>query len=209
MSQQNTNSQPSEFDREDWSLKLSQAKTDVDFRALIMELPIDQNPDLSSNTDLSIDVDPDEQVVRKSLEAYARMMNMLDPYQLEPLLEDDFGYASQNVFEEITSKSQFMAYITRKLKTLATFGGDAKVWAELGYLKREFPGPCVVLAQGGKDDLIAVVLAKVKDGRLLRLDLCVAPSPWSAIRSGIYPNQHAGTFKDIKHVNQTNGVNNV
>ena len=209
MNQQNTNSQPNEYDIEDWCLKISQAKTDAEFRALIMEIPIDQNPDRSSKTDLSKDVDPEEQVVKKSLEAYARMMNMLDPSQLEPLLEDDFGYASQNVCEEITSKSQFMAYITGKLKTLATLGGEAKVWAELGYLTREFPGPCVVLAQGGKDDLIAVVLAKVENGRLVRLDLCVAPSPWGAIRSGIYPNQHAGTFEDFKRVNQTNGVNNV
>ena len=129
----------------------------------------------------------DEQEAQKYLEAYARMMNMLDPSQLEPLLEDDFCYASQNVFEEITSKSQFMAYITGKLKTLGSMGGKAKVWAELGYLRREFPGPCVVLAQGEKDDLIAVVLATVKNAKLIRLDLCIAPSPWDAKRSGVYP----------------------
>ena len=50
------------------------------------------------------------------------------------------------------------------------------MWAEMGSLNREFPGPCVVMAQGEKDNLKAVVLAKVHDGKVKRLDLCVAPS---------------------------------
>ena len=205
MKQKNPNNQDKEFDSEDWFRRVSQAKSDAEFRALIMALPNETVRDHSKAPNIPTKTDLDAQVEQKLLEAYARMMNMLDPSQLDPLLEDDFGYASQNVFEEITSKSQFMAYITAKLKTLAALGGKAKVWAELGYLTREFPGPCVVVAQGEKDDLIAVVLAKVKNGKLLRLDLCIAPSPWDAIRSGIYPNQHGGTFDEFHRFNQPIG----
>ena len=45
------------------------------------------------------------------------------------------------------------------------------------------------MAQGGKDNLLAVVLAKVEDGKIKRLDLCGVPSPHSARRTGDYPGR--------------------
>lgn len=184
MNEKNPDNQPEEFDEADWCRRVSLAKDGEELRALIHELP---GPEVMVKPiDAEIqnaraleeqEAQKDEEEAKKYLEAYARMINMLDPSQFEPLLEDDFCYASQNVFEEITSKSQFMAYIAGKLKTLGSMGGKAKVWAELGYLRRGFPGPCVVLAQGEKKDLIAVVLAKVENRKLLRLDLCIVPSP--------------------------------
>jgi hypothetical protein len=45
------------------------------------------------------------------------------------------------------------------------------------------------MAQGDKDNLLAVVLAKVEDGKIKRLDLCGAPSPHSARRTGEYPGR--------------------
>ena len=41
----------------------------------------------------------------QALRAYATMMNTLDASQLEPLLADDFHYASQWVFDEIDRAS--------------------------------------------------------------------------------------------------------
>ena len=52
------------------------------------------------------------------------------------------------------------------------------------WLDREFPGPCLVLAQGDKADLVALLLAKVEGGTMKRLDLCGAPSPYAARRMG-------------------------
>lgn len=46
---------------------------------------------------------------------------------------------------------------------------------------------CVVLAKNSKDNLVGLVLARVGDGKLSRLDLCIAPPPESAERSGEYP----------------------
>jgi hypothetical protein len=122
----------------------------------------------------------------QALRAYATMMNTLDASCLEPLLADDFHYASQWVFAEIESKNEYLEYIVPKLDAIRNSG--SVVWAEMGSLDREFPGPCVVMAQDDKDNLLAVVLAKVKAGKIMRLDLCGAPSPLSARRTGDYPS---------------------
>ncbi len=59
----------------------------------------------------------------------------------------------------------------------------------MGWLDREFPGPCIVLAQGDKDDLVALLLTKVEGGTIKGLDLCGAPSRYSARRMGEYPGR--------------------
>lgn len=123
----------------------------------------------------------------QALRAYATMMNTLDATRLAPFLADDFHYASQWVFAEIESKREYLEYITPKLEAIRKSGATA--WAEMGWLDREFPGPCVVMAQGDKDNLVAVVLAKIEDGKIKRLDLCGAPSPHSARRTGDYPGR--------------------
>ena len=107
-----------------------------------------------------------------ALRAYAWMMNTLDASRLEPLLAEDFHYASQWVFSEITSKAEYLAYITPKLEAIRRSG--ATVWAEMGALDRELPGPCVVMAQGDREKLAAVVLATVEGDKIKRLDLCGA-----------------------------------
>ena len=123
-----------------------------------------------------------------ALRAYARMMNTLDASHLEPLLADDFHYASQMVFEEITSRDDFLAYITPKLRTIADAGAIA--YAEMAWDERRGgggPEPCVVMAQNDKDNLVATVLAKVGDGKIRRLDMCIIPSPTQMRRTGEYP----------------------
>jgi hypothetical protein len=123
----------------------------------------------------------------QALRAYAAMMNTLDPSCLEPLLADDFHYASQWVSAEIESKADYLDYIAPKLEAIRQSG--ASVWAEMGWLDREFSGPCVVMAQGDKDNLIALALARVGNGKIQRLDLCGAPSPHSARRTRDYPGR--------------------
>ena len=125
--------------------------------------------------------------IEDALRAYASMMNTGDIRILEPLLADDFHYASQWVFTEIESKAEYIEYIKPKLAAVKASGQRA--WAEIGHLDRELPGPCVVLvlAQGERDNLVALVLAKVEAGQIKRLDVCGAPSPHSARRSGEYP----------------------
>ena len=123
--------------------------------------------------------------IETALRAYASMMNALDSSKLEPLLSDDFHYASQMVLAEIESKQEYLEYIKPKLEVVRSSG--TKVWAEMAMLTHSFPGPCVVLAQGDKENLVALVLAKVKGERIERIDMCIVPTPQSAKRSGEYP----------------------
>ena len=121
-----------------------------------------------------------------ALRAYATMMNTLDSSKLEPLLAPDFLYESQMVFCEIKSKQEYLNYIKPKLEVVRASG--TKVWAEMAMLTHSIPGPCVVLAQGEKENLVALVLASVNGDFIERIDMCIVPSPQSAKRSGQYPN---------------------
>ncbi len=125
--------------------------------------------------------------IKRALRAYASMMNSLDYSKLEPLLSHDFHYASQMVLAEIKSKQEYLDYINPKLEVVRASG--TKVWAEMAILTHSFPGPCVVLAQGDKENLVALVLAKVKGDQIKRIDMCIVPTPQSANRSGEYPNE--------------------
>jgi len=63
----------------------------------------------------------------RALEAYAAMMNSLDASILEPLLAENFCYASQWVLEEIDSKTEYLNYIVPKLEAIRESGSS--VWA--------------------------------------------------------------------------------
>jgi hypothetical protein len=120
-----------------------------------------------------------------ALRAYARMMHHLSADYLDPLLADDFHYASQWVFEEIVSKHQYLEYIRPKLEAIKTSGN--RVWAELGELQSYPGGPCLIMAQGDKNNISATVLVEIVGSKIGRLDMCFVPSPQSARRTGEYP----------------------
>lgn len=120
-----------------------------------------------------------------ALRAYARMMNSLDYRALEPLLADGFHYASQWVFEEIASKAAYEAYIIPKLETIRRSGG--RVWAEMASTEAFGGGPCVVLAQGKREHLLATLLVTMRDSKISRMDLCFIPAPQKCKRTGEFP----------------------
>ena len=121
----------------------------------------------------------------EALRVYAKMMHSLSVECIEPLLADDFHYASQWVFEEITSKQQYLDYIRPKLEAIKRSG--ARVWAELGELQAYLGGPCLIMAQGSKDNLVATILVEVAGQTIRRFDMCQIPPPQSAKRTGEYP----------------------
>ena len=121
-----------------------------------------------------------------ALRAYASMMNTLNAECIEPLLADDFIFESQQVFQPLESKEEFLEYIHGKLETIRRV--KANVFAEMGTVDDFRQNqPCVILAQNDRDNLVGLALAQT-DGELLkRIDLCVIPAPQSAKRSGEYP----------------------
>jgi hypothetical protein len=123
---------------------------------------------------------------QQALFAYAKMMNTISVVPLEPLLSDDFTYESQYVFSPLKSKQAFLNYIQPKFQTIQKAG--ATVFAELGRVSAYGrPQPCVVLAQNSKDNLVGFVLARISEGKLSRLDLCIVPPTEFIERSGVYP----------------------
>ena len=50
-----------------------------------------------------------------ALRAYAKMMNTLNAECIEPLLADDFILESQQVFQPLESKEEFLEYIRGKI----------------------------------------------------------------------------------------------
>jgi hypothetical protein len=120
-----------------------------------------------------------------ALRAYARMMHHLSADYLAPLLANDFHYASQWVFEEITNKQQYLDYIRPKLEVIKASGN--RVWAELAELQTYPGGPCLVMAQGDKSNISATVIVEVSGSKIKRLDMCFVPSPQNARRTGEYP----------------------
>jgi len=113
------------------------------------------------------------------------MMHHLSVDYLAPMLADDFHYASQWVIEEITSKQQYLDYMRPKLEAIKESGN--RVWAELGELQTYPGGPCLVVAQGERNNISATVLVEVMGSKIKRLDMCFVPSPQSACRTGEYP----------------------
>ncbi len=122
---------------------------------------------------------------KDALIAYAKMMNTLDSSEFELLLADDFSFESQAVLTPLTGKKSFIEYIRPKLATVKQ--ANATVYAELGELSAYGQTDCVVLAQNDKDNIGAIVYAKVKNGQIVRIDMCTVPNPKTAKRSGFYP----------------------
>ncbi len=123
--------------------------------------------------------------------AYARAWNTLHTRHLEPWLAEDVCYTSQHVFDEINCKADYLSYLEPKMKAVAN--SDMSVFAELGET-RTYPGynkapePCVVMAQGSKDDFVGIVCFETRGGFIQRIDLLtVAPIPTTAHRTGRYP----------------------
>jgi len=113
------------------------------------------------------------------------MMNNFDYHAFEPWLAEDFHYASQWVFEEISSKAAYEAYIVPKLQAIQ--GSGSRVWAEIAYTPANSPEPCVVLAHGDRDNLQATLLITMQGDKVSRADLCGIPAPQDCKRTGEIP----------------------
>ncbi len=124
--------------------------------------------------------------IEEALRAVAAMYNTCSTERIEPLLAQDFHYASQWVFSEHESKNDFLDYMRVKLKTVAASGQP--VFAELATTGPQYGSqPCLVLAQDGRERLVATILVEVSDGMISRIDVCAVPPPEATTRLGVYP----------------------
>jgi hypothetical protein len=122
--------------------------------------------------------------------AYAKAWNRLDPSEFIDLLTSDARYASQWVFEELTSKQAIGDYLTAKMSSIKMNmekDPEVIVFAELGKTATSLSNrDCVILAQGTRENVKAVVHFGVEDNKIKRYDLSI-PELVPINRSGVYP----------------------
>ncbi|MBN2859344.1 MAG: hypothetical protein JXK93_03660 [Sphaerochaetaceae bacterium] len=117
--------------------------------------------------------------------SYARAWNTGKAWSFLRMLDRKVCYASQWVFEEMKGRRAIRKYLKAKLKTMKK--GDSPVFAELGVSRIGDPGrDLVIMAQGDKESVQAVVLFEVKQNRIIRFDMCM-PGLYQPEGSGEYP----------------------
>lgn len=122
--------------------------------------------------------------------AFARAWNRLDPSEFIDFLDAEAHCASQWVFTEMVGREAIADYLIQKMQTVAAhsaISSDTEVFAELGSTTRSFPDrDCVLMAQGDKNKVTAVVLFETVGEKITRYDMCI-PELLDACRSGEYP----------------------
>jgi len=116
----------------------------------------------------------------------ATAYNTLDTTVFNSLIADDFVYESQNVFEPISGKENFMVYINGKFSSIKESGSF--VFAEICYLGRN-DTPCIIISQGTKEKKGALLIIEInQNNKIRRMDMCTVAPNWStAKRTNIYP----------------------
>ena len=133
------------------------------------------------------------------VELYAKTWNTLNPAIIEPYLADDVVYESQVVFSALVGKEAVFDYLQGKMQTIKQTRYKSDVFAEIGFcgsqdgnkiqvLSASDFRPCVLMAQGNPDEVIALVLLETEAGKIKRIDICTeVPHPSTATRTGEYP----------------------
>lgn len=72
-------------------------------------------------------------------------------------------------------KERYGNYLQGKLESIRKSGNH--LWAEIAFTEAFGAGPCVVIAQGAEDDLLATLLIEIKDGKIVAMTMTDVPSP--------------------------------
>lgn len=119
--------------------------------------------------------------------AYARMINTLDYSCLDPWLDPDLEYQSQQVLEVMRGKERYSEYIRRKIETIRNSG--YRTVAEIAYTDMFDPGPCVIITQGEEERWVATLMVKMKGNLIGSMVMCIIPSPYECRRTHEQPGR--------------------
>jgi hypothetical protein len=141
--------------------------------------------------------------------ALAWMWNRLEPEPFFELLSPDVVWESQNVFTPWRGRATVIEYLRGKMEALRAARPVYRLFAELGRCGDERRGrvsllgwvvgtPCVLTYQDedvDRGEPSGLALIQVKDGLIVRVDLCtVVPDPSSAERTGTFPGLPGSPF---------------
>ena len=101
---------------------------------------------------------------------------------MEKILADDLLYSSQWVMEEMRGKQAFLDYLSAKFRAIQKSG--SAIYAELATYRGNH---CLVIAQGSKDNPVATMLVKTRDGKISEIHMCEVPHYSECDRLGVYP----------------------
>lgn len=122
--------------------------------------------------------------------AFAKAWNRLDSEVFLMHLAPDARYASQWVFEELVGASEIGDYLRGKMRTVRAHGVNdprSRVRVEIGSTAPGGDGrPCAFMIQGEANEVQAVVVFDVREGKVSRYDLCI-PQIHNATRTGVLP----------------------
>ena len=136
---------------------------------------------------------PNKKLTKKEVAILlARAWNNLDASIIEPYIAEGIVYWSQQVLTDMTGKKAVMEYLAGKMEPIRK-SSHGQIFAELGETKPypmapHPPEPCVILAEGDKNNVGALVLFKIESNKINSIGICSdAPHPSTAKRSGVYP----------------------
>jgi hypothetical protein len=130
------------------------------------------------------------QIEKEQLNNLAKSWNHLDTGFIENELAEDVVYESQWVFQPMLSKVKVLSHLSLKFKAIkVTMLSEVMVVsAELASLPFMGDRPCIVLTQMTVEGIRqAIVLVKIQDKAIRRIDICAIPNPSEAELTGEFP----------------------
>lgn len=112
----------------------------------------------------------------------AHAYNTLNASFIDNILANDLLYTSQWVLDEMHGKQAFLDYLTAKFHSIEK--AESSIYAELATYRGQH---CLVIAQGSKDNPVATMLVKTKQGKISEICLCEVPHFSECDRFLIYP----------------------
>jgi hypothetical protein len=114
----------------------------------------------------------------KNYKIFAEAYSTLDAESLIGALADDCVFESQMVLTALEGKKAIGEYLRGKFETICNANAHVScslervvsgpVWGAIGK-------PCIVMHQG--EQRAVVLLDQSNDGKITRIDLCIAPTP--------------------------------
>lgn len=118
--------------------------------------------------------------------AYARAWNNLDTSYLHEILDENFEYNSQWVFETMHGKDNYIEYLGGKFETILK-DPNSFPQAEMAYFELAFGAkdkPCLILSQW---DFKATIMIQTENGKIIKADMVGVPDPETAIKLNQFP----------------------
>jgi ketosteroid isomerase-like protein len=117
---------------------------------------------------------------------YAKAWNNLDVSYLHDILDDDFEYNSQWVFDTMHGKWNYINYLRGKFNSILE-NISSIPRAEIAYFKycySEIDKGCIVLTQ--KENQCSIII-ETKNGKITKANMIGIPSPEGAVRFDYKP----------------------